>query len=446
MEEQSPAFLYGKIVKDFNADGKMDILGSKFTSNSSEDRLLFILYSNGDGTFTKKDLSVYRPNIPTYEQVADFNGDNHPDIIEVNTGEDYQQSKPFYSIYLNDGSGNFSRTDYDRLLTRQYAVFFDFDGDNKDDLYENNDSSYYSSDNAFGEEVILVKQNTCQPFGQTKAADFNGFAETDIVYWNPNSGKWNSINGVWERGARVEQRTATWGSGALGDIPALGDYDGDGLTDYTVYRNSTGEWYILQSSDSTWSVVKFGVSGDVPIPADYDGGGKSDIAVFRPSDGNWYVLYSETRQFYATHFGTTGDKPVPADYDGDGKTDIAVFRPAEGNWYYLKSSDQNFVALHWGVETDIPIPADYDGDGKADVTVFRGGDWYFLRSLDDSFAIIHWGTEGDIPMPFYRNGEIAELVIYRPINSGWYNYRYSNYSFSFGEEGAIPVRLGLPNS
>jgi hypothetical protein len=59
----------------------------------------------------------------------------------------------------------------------------------------------------------------------------------------------------------------TFGAGS--DIPAVGDYDGDGREDIAVYRPSNGAWYVLRSSNNTSFGVQFGASEDLPIPA-YD--------------------------------------------------------------------------------------------------------------------------------------------------------------------------------
>jgi len=107
----------------------------------------------------------------------------------------------------------------------------------------------------------------------------------------------------------------------------------------------------------------FGDSSDKPTPGDYDGDGRTDFGVWRPINGYWYTApISESnpaQNFNAISFGINGDVPQPADFDGDGKTDKAVWRPNSSYWWILKSSDNTSYALQWGLETDILVSSAY---------------------------------------------------------------------------------------
>jgi predicted RNA-binding Zn-ribbon protein involved in translation (DUF1610 family) len=131
-----------------------------------------------------------------------------------------------------------------------------------------------------------------------------------------------------------------------------------------VYRTTTGEWFIRRP-DSTTRVVAWGcpACGDVPIPRDYEGDGLDDIAVFRQSTAEWFILRSSDGATTRAVWGcpACGDVLVPHDYDDDGKVDIAVYRTTTGEWFILRSSDVGVTHAQWGCGTcgDVPAPARY---------------------------------------------------------------------------------------
>jgi len=57
----------------------------------------------------------------------------------------------------------------------------------------------------------------------------------------------------------------------------------------------------------------FGATGDLPAPGDYDGDGKFDAAVFRPSTNTWFVNRT-TAGVLIQGFGIAGDLPVPGSF------------------------------------------------------------------------------------------------------------------------------------
>ncbi len=96
------------------------------------------------------------------------------------------------------------------------------------------------------------------------------------------------------------------------ELPAPGDYDGDGKTDFAGTRRQNGRlvWVIKNSSDGTESETDFGYSTDKPVPGDYDGDGKTDIAVYRPENGSWWIINSQSGIVSSWYYGLPTDTPL----------------------------------------------------------------------------------------------------------------------------------------
>lgn len=135
------------------------------------------------------------------------------------------------------------------------------------------------------------------------------------------------------------------------------DFDGDGTSDYSVYRPTGGTWFTFNSGTNTFNATVFGLNGDIPVDGDFDGDQRADLCVYRPSSGTWFRINSRDGSGTQFQFGLNGDKPVPGDYDKDGKTDSAVWRPSNGLYFIQRSSDNQVQIFQWGANGDIPLGA-----------------------------------------------------------------------------------------
>jgi hypothetical protein len=266
-------------------------------------------------------------------------------------------------------------------------------------------------------------------------SDFDGDRITDVsVYTN--------ATGDWQMETSSDGQLSTQHYGQPGDVMVSADYDGDGVSDVAVFRPSEGNWYI-QGSSFGERTIQFGQSGDVPVAADYDADGRTDIAVWRPSTGVWYIQQS-TLGLKAAQWGMQGDKVLTGDYEGDGKADLAVWRPSTGMWYILPSSSSIPIYQQFGQTDDKPLGADFDGDGIFDFVVYRPstGVWYIMNPSTSETRAFNFGIAEDIPVPSDYDGDaIADLAVFRASTATWYRINSSTGEFvarQFGQTGDAP--------
>jgi FG-GAP-like repeat len=256
-------------------------------------------------------------------------------------------------------------------------------------------------------------------------AEANAAPPADLAVWRPPT--LPNQNGTFYvlGGQGSAQTFYQWG--ITGDKPAAGDYDGDGKTDFSIFRPSNGQWWITKSSDNSTLAFQFGASCttsdttncDKVAQADFDGDGKTDAAVFRPTNSTWYILPSGGSSFYGVPFGESTDIPAPADYDGDGKADIGVWRGSNNTFYSNNSSNGATQYINIGQSGSEPVSGDYDGDGRADYAIRSGANWIIRNSstglIQDPIA---WQMSSDLAVQNDYDGDgKLDIAVWRPTNS-----------------------------
>ena len=316
---------------------------------------------------------------------------------------------------------------------KQTHTTTEYDGDGRSDptIFRQSTNQFWI-DHSLNSNFTIINHGTgAGDIYLNNTADFDGDGRGDPLLLKLD-GAGNATWRIYQTGTNTV-RTLLLGifTAAIGDTLAIADYDGDGMQDPAVFRRSTGDWWVIQSSAPGFMLVQhWGTLNDFPSIGDYDGDGKADLTAVRVESGNrvWYIRSSIDGSSRRIPFGTSATDGVfffaPFDVDGDSKQDIAVNRTVSGQrtFHVLRSSDGAYIQMPWGLNTDVAFFGDYDGDGKTDLVARRNISgifvWHIQRSSDGVTQYYWWGLSSDqladLPDPdeyvqsFLQTGGTAE--------------------------------------
>jgi len=289
-------WLPSRAVRDFNGDGRSDVLWRDTTGNVS-------LWELNGSTVTR---DTFIANIWTGWTIAgsgDFNGDGKADVLWRNDGGDVV-------VWLMDGAAVSSFGTAGNLSSSwKVAGVADFDGDGRADILWRSNS---------GDIAIWLMNGTAllnsAPLGNiwtgwtiAGTADFNGDGKADIL--------WRSISGdvaIW-----LMNGTSLLSSASLGNIwtgwtiAGTADFNADGKADI-LWRSDSGDvaiWLMNGSIVASGTLVGNVWTGwTIAQSGDFNADGKADI-LWRDPSGNvaiWFMDGPGVSSY--TEMGNVGDR------------------------------------------------------------------------------------------------------------------------------------------
>jgi hypothetical protein len=293
--------------------------------------------------------------------------------------------------------------------------------------------------------ICLLTALTIYSTDNSFKLDFDGNGRTEAVLYREGS-----------RGSEAPQpsywffldtqtggmRTAQWGRSL--DVPAPADYDGDGKTDFGVFRwwdfniGDTNEWWLDRPLTSP--LVLNGLElGYHKFSRNYLGDSRAEVAQIYPVDISqnpgetcFVSVYLIADQEGFVLRKTVGDTcnvnptPVPGDYDNDGRSEIAVFVNRHFKvWLPPYSAGYTQPAYIHYLDVDSPAVGDYDGDGRTDFAGVKAQNgrllWRWRKSSTGEELEVDFGFATDTPVPGDYDGDgTTDIAIFRSSTATWW--------------------------
>lgn len=206
-----------------------------------------------------------------------------------------------------------------------------------------------------------------QPGDLPVVGDWNGSGVDNVGVFRPSTGQFL---------LQVTRKIIVVNFGQAGDIPVAGDWDGNGVDTPGVFNPANGQWQltnginglnVANSFPQANFTFTFGQNGDVPIVGDWDGNGIDGVGFFRAGNSTFNLSngFQGTVDIKPFIFGALGVKPLAGDWNGDGIATIGVFNPNTGtmslNNVNSPGNGIGDIVFNFGQGADVAIAGDWDG-------------------------------------------------------------------------------------
>ena len=318
-----------------------------------------------------------------------------------------------------------------------------------------------------------------QPGVRVVTGDFNGDGLADIALVRQTPG-WGSIpiafavgDGTWRiTNGAAPNFIPNWAA-PTGVRVVTGDFNGDGLADIALVRQTPGWGSIpvaFARGDGNWNITNGAAPNFIPdwahqpgvrvVTGDFNGDGLADIALVRQTpgwgsipiafavgDGTWRITNGAAPNFIPDWAHQPGVRVVTGDFNGNGLTDIALVRQTpgwgsipvafargDGNWDIANGAAPNFIP-DWAHQPGVRVvTGDFNGNGLMDIALVRqtpgwgsipvafsrgDGNWDIANGAAPNF-IPDWAHQPGVRVvtgDFNRNG-LTDIALVRQT-PGW---------------------------
>jgi hypothetical protein len=231
-----------------------------------------------------------------------------------------------------------------------------------------------------------------------------GAGPCDSITWVDPGGIW----GLWD-GLYSSSPVSRFYYGNPGDLPFMGDWDGDGIETPGLFRQSDGYVYVRHTNTQGNANITFffGNPGDVPLVGDFDGDGRDSVSIWRIAQARVYIideLGEDGKGLGAADYSYDLESgnlvPFVGDFDGDGVDTIGFYDPSDG-FVSLRNSNSAGppdAYFRYGNPGDQILVGDWDGDGDDTVGVYRPSSGRFYLNLENAAGASDWdGYIGTYP-------------------------------------------------
>ncbi|WP_036024943.1 SpvB/TcaC N-terminal domain-containing protein, partial [Leptospira noguchii] len=438
---------------DYNGDGISDILffnhqsgNWKAAEGRKEGGYNFKLYANRyQGYDSLEKIRFFKGNVS-----GDYNGDGRSDIAF------YLPSTRDFVVAEHDGRV-FQFKSYGRLMSSVPDIFRMewFSGD-----YDGNGlSDSVLFDEPTGQWTLMLNKGGSFEFLRFSKKFQNVFRNDYLPDSNLDSSNTNDSTKPGKDKDKVNL--------------LVGDYNGDGRTDISLYDSRSGKWFVGENhrnpnkNDSVyfqmqWKLYKVFTTPEQTLfshdrfSGDFNGDGFSDFLLFDRSSGEWtlgetgegtinFKIWSRTPQF------KTVTRWLQGDFNGDGRTDIGFYSANDGKFWIGESTQNGF---RYKIYSDMSYGPDPDRIMKTplpkDEVKIESGKTSFSASNNTKTVLLSYKYDGNLN---YGKGELVfggcftsndcsstpELLIFNRKENVWNlkqgNSFASRVNTSFNPEG-----------